>query len=167
MIVNYNELPKIRKKHKNDKIVMLKGTFDLFHIGHLNLLKRAKSLGDVLVVVLKCDEVVKLKSDDRPIIDETNRALIVDSIVYTDYTIIANQKFFIDNDIILSENDRIQYQRYSKIINELKPDILVKQPNHDIPVPLLQLYKKYSTQIIEIDRTKGISTTELIEKIRR
>ena len=167
MIANYDELSKIREKHKNDKIVMVKGTFDLFHIGHLNLLKKSKALGDVLVVVLKCDEAVKLKSTDRPIIDETNRALIVDSIEYTDYCIIANKKFNIDNDIIFSENDKIQYERYSKIIKELKPNILVKQPNHDIPVSLLQIYKECSTQIREIERTEGISTTELIEKIRR
>lgn len=165
MIVNYDELSKIREKHKNNKIVMVKGSFDLFHIGHLNLLKSSKSLGDILVVVLKCDEAVKLKSFDRPIIDEKNRALIVDSIKYTDYCIIANQKFNIDNDMV-AENERLQYERYSKIIKELKPNILVKQPNHDIPVSLLQIYKECSTQIVEIKRTEGISTTELIKKIR-
>ena len=56
------------EKHKNDKIVMVKGTFDLFHIGHLNLLKKSKALGDVLVVVLKCDEAVKLKSTDNSVL---------------------------------------------------------------------------------------------------
>jgi len=167
MIVSYDELSKIREKYKNKKIVMVKGTFDLFHIGHLNLLKKCKNLGDILVVVLKCDEAVKLKNIDRPIINEVDRAQLVDSIIYTDYTIIANQRFPIDNDIILNEKDKFQYETYSKIINELQPDILAKQPNHDIPIPLLKLYEKYSTQLIEVPRTEGISTTELIEKIRR
>ena len=43
MLVNYGQLSGIRNKHKDEKIVLVKGTFDLFHIGHLNLLKKAKN----------------------------------------------------------------------------------------------------------------------------
>ena len=167
MIINCDELFKIREKHKNDNIVLVKGTFDLFHIGHLNLLRRSKMLGDVLVVVLKCDEAVKLKGSDRPIINEEDRAFMVDSIKYTDYCIIANEKFTLDDESIVNERDKMQYERYSKIIKELKPDILIKQPNNDIPEALLKIYEDCSTKIIELERTGGISTTKLIEEIRR
>lgn len=166
MIVNCNEILKIREKHKDDKIVMVKGTFDLFHIGHLKLLQKSKSLGDLLVVVVKCDDAVKSKGIDRPIIDEKNRALIVDSIKYTDYCIIADEKIDMNNNCILSGNEKIQYERYSRIIKELKPNILIKQPNNDIPKSLLEIYKECSTKIIELERTEGISTTKLIERIR-
>ena len=69
-------------------------------------------------------------------------------------------KFFYDK-------DKLQYERYSKIVNNLKPDIVIKQPDNNVPKCLLDLYKKGSTKVVEIERTKGISTTELIEKIRR
>lgn len=166
MIVSCNEISKIREKHKDEKIVLLKGTFDLFHIGHLKLLQKSKSLGDLLVVIVKCDDAVKSKGIDRPIIDEKNRALIVDAIEYTDYCIIADEKFNVDSDSILTGNDKVQYERYSRIIKELKPNILIKQPNNDIPESLLKIYKECSTQIVELERTEGISTTKLIEMIR-
>lgn len=166
MIIDYDELLEIRNKHKENKIVMVKGTFDLFHIGHLNILKKAKSLGDILVVIVKCNEAVKLKGNDRPIIDENDRANIIDSIKYTDYTLIANEEFEIDKDGELNDNDKMQYKRYAKIIQDLKPDILIKIKNHKIPNVLLELYRNNLVQIVEVEETEGISTTKLINKIR-
>lgn len=166
MIINYDGLLEIRNKYKENKIVMVKGTFDLFHIGHLNLLERAKSFGDILVVIVKCNKAVKLKGNDRPIIDEKNRAKIIDSIKYTDYTLIADQEFEIDIDYDLNENDKLQYKRYAKIIRELKPDILIKPINHKIPDVLLEIYKENSVQIIELSQTEGVSTTKIIDKIK-
>ena len=49
------------------------------------MLRRAKALGDILVVLVKCDEALKPKGNDRPIIDEYQRAVIIDSIKYVDY----------------------------------------------------------------------------------
>ena len=92
MIITYEDLISIRENNKNKKIVMLKGTFDLFHLGHLNMIRRAKALGDILVVLVKCDEAIKLKGKDRPIEDEQQRASIVDAIKYVDYTLIADRK---------------------------------------------------------------------------
>ena len=68
---------------------------------------------------------------------------------------------------VFYDKDKLQYERYSKIVNNLKPDIVIKQPDNNVPKCLLDLYKKCSTKVVEIERTKGISTTELIEKIRR
>lgn len=166
MIIDYDDLLEIRNKYKEKKIVIVKGTFDLFHIGHLNILKKAKSFGDILMVIVKCNEAAKLKGNDRPIIDEKDRANIIDSIKYTDYTLIANKEFELDKDYELNQNDKMQYKRYAKIIKELKPDILVKIKNHKIPNVLLEVYRKNSVQIIEVDETEGISTTKLINKIR-
>lgn len=167
MLVNYGQLSDIRNKHKDESIVLVKGTFDLFHIGHLNLLRRAKSLGDILVVIVKCDEAVKFKGTKRPFVDEYNRALIVDSIKYTDYCVIANEKNSRNYHSSLNEKDKLQFERYSRIIKELKPNIVIKQPDNCIPQCLLELYDKYSTKVIELERTEGISTTEIINKIRR
>lgn len=65
------------------------GTFDLFHIGHVNLLKRAKALGGYLMVGLSTDEfnVLKHKSSVMPYSD---RKIILESIRYVDFVFPEN-----------------------------------------------------------------------------
>lgn len=65
------------------KKVITYGTFDLLHIGHINLLKRAKALGDYLIVGVSTDEFNKVKGK-RTIINFKDRMEIVRSIKYVD-----------------------------------------------------------------------------------
>lgn len=169
MIINYKNLSEIRKKFADKKIVLIKGTFDLFHIGHLYALQTAKSYGDILVAIVKCDEVVKLKGIDRPIISESSRAMIVDAIKYVDYTIIANKKFDVDTTLTYdSEKDIMQYQYYYNIISELKPDILISPNSYVFPNSLLRVYNSINTKIISLDREPQLgSSTNIIQSIDR
>jgi glycerol-3-phosphate cytidylyltransferase len=68
------------------RVVLTYGTFDLFHVGHLNLLKRAKSLGDHLIVGVSTDEFNSGKGK-KTIIDFKDRLEIVRSIRYVDEAI--------------------------------------------------------------------------------
>jgi len=68
------------------KIGYTTGVFDLFHVGHLNLLKTAKSLCDKLIVGVTVDELVKYKNK-TPVIPFEERLRIVDSIKYVDSAI--------------------------------------------------------------------------------
>ena len=68
------------------RTVLTYGTFDLFHIGHLNLLRRAKALGDRLIVGVSTDEFNSGKGK-ATIIDFKNRLEIVRSIRYVDEVI--------------------------------------------------------------------------------
>lgn len=68
------------------KTVLTYGTFDLFHIGHLNLLRRARELGDRLVVGVSTDEFNSEKGK-ATIVDFKNRLEIVRSIRYVDEAI--------------------------------------------------------------------------------
>ena len=65
-------------------IVLTFGNFDLFHIGHLNILQRAKSLGDYLVVGVSTDFMSFEEKNKETYINETDRAEIVKSIKYVD-----------------------------------------------------------------------------------
>ena len=164
MIIAPENLAGIRNDHPAEKIVLLKGTFDLLHPGHVNRMRNAKALGDILVVFVKCDEAIKLKGPDRPIENEDQRAAVVDAIRYVDYTVIANRK----DDARISgvpERDRDQYLRYYRMIRDLRPDILIK-PEKEIPPVLKELYQSIGTQIHVVPETPGISTTMLIRKIR-
>ena len=68
------------------KRVITYGTFDLFHIGHLNLLKRAKALGDYLVVAVSTD-AFNMGKHKQCIYPYAHRAAIVEAIRYVDEVI--------------------------------------------------------------------------------
>jgi rfaE bifunctional protein nucleotidyltransferase chain/domain len=63
---------------RNKKLVFTNGCFDLLHPGHIDLLIRARSAGDALMVGLNTDASIKrLKGESRPILDEHSRALML------------------------------------------------------------------------------------------
>lgn len=68
------------------KKIITYGTFDLLHIGHINLLKRAKKLGDYLIVAVSTDEFNKLKNKES-FYSFKDRKKIVESIKYVDLVI--------------------------------------------------------------------------------
>lgn len=68
------------------KTVITYGTFDLFHIGHLNILKRAKELGDYLIVAVSSDDFNRIKGKECQICDK-DRMEIVSAIRYVDKVI--------------------------------------------------------------------------------
>lgn len=110
-IVKLGELKKIRDQWEKagKKMVFTNGCFDLIHLGHIRYLKKAKSLGDFLVVGLNSDASVRrLKGKQRPLIPEKERAEILASLWFVDY-------------VILFKEDTPE-----KLIKELKPDLLVK-----------------------------------------
>jgi len=88
-IKTLDEILKIVKKAKKEgkKIVTTNGSFDLFHAGHVELLQKAKSRGDILIVGVNSDKSVKeyKKKPGRPIIPERYRAEVVAAIEYVDY----------------------------------------------------------------------------------
>ncbi len=148
MIVKLTRLKKIinNLKKRGKKIVFTNGCFDIIHAGHVSLLKKAKSLGDVLVVGLNTDNSVKqLKGPKRPINSQKDRAVVLDSIKYVDYVVLFDE-----------------LTPY-KLITEIKPHILVKGGD----------YKKKDIvgwgivpKIVRVKLVKGRSTTGLIEKLR-
>lgn len=83
------EILEIVKKAKSEgkKIVTTNGSFDLFHAGHVELLEKAKSRGDILIVGINSDKSVReyKKKPGRPIIPEQFRAEAVAAIMYVDY----------------------------------------------------------------------------------
>ena len=69
------------------KRVITYGTFDLLHYGHINLLRRAKELGDYLVVVLSTDEFKKKKKQKKCYFSYEDRKKMLEAIRYVDLVV--------------------------------------------------------------------------------
>lgn len=111
MIVSRKEIKKIAENlhNQNKKIVFTNGCFDILHRGHIEYLKEAKKLGDVLIIGLNSDNSVKkIKGDNRPINSEEDRAEILSQLKPVDFVVIFNED--------------TPYE----LIKSIVPDILVK-----------------------------------------
>lgn len=121
------------------KKVITYGTFDLFHVGHLNILRRAKELGDYLVVAVSSDKFNEGKGK-KAYNSQEDRINILKSIKYVD-------------EVILEESWE---QKYTDI---KKYDIDVFVMGHDWEGKFDEL-KEYC-EIVYLPRTEGISTTKI------
>lgn len=74
---------------KQYRIGYTQGVYDMFHIGHLNLLNHAKEYCDYLIVGVNSDELVQLYKNKRPVISQEERKIIVSNIKAVDECIIA------------------------------------------------------------------------------
>ena len=111
IVTNRDEMIKIRHELKrlDKKLVFTNGCFDILHSGHVDYLNKAKELGDYLLVGLNSDfSVKKIKGEKRPIINEMERASLLDNLKCVDYV-----TFFDEN-------------TPEQLISSLIPDILVK-----------------------------------------
>ena len=127
------------------KKVITFGTFDVFHIGHVSILERAKSYGDYLIVGVSSDDLNLLKKGRKPIYSEKDRKKIIKSLSCVDE--------------VFSETSLELKRQY---INDFNADILImgddwkgKFDNH-----------KDQCEVIYLPRTPSISTKEIIEVVK-
>ncbi len=128
-----------------NKTILTYGTFDMFHIGHLKLLERLRSLGDKLIVAVSTDQFNELKGK-KTIIPYDQRAAIVEAIKYVD--------------MVIPENTWEQ-----KIDDIKKYDIDVFAMGHDWEGKFDEL-KEYC-EVVYLPRTEGISSTDLKETLKK
>jgi len=141
----------LEEKKKNKKIVFTNGCFDLIHKGHIVLLKKAKSEGDLLVVAINSDDSIrKIKGKNRPIFSENERAEILAAFEFVDFVTIFNE-----------ENPY-------KIISELNPDILVKGGDWTVETVIgRDIVEANGGRVVIVPQVKGHSTSEIIGRIKK
>jgi len=111
---------------KKYKIGYTTGVFDLFHIGHLNILRCAKERCEVLVVGVSTDELVESYKGKRPIICFEDRKQIVESIRYVDKVVPQENmdKLFawqqLHFDVLFHGDDWKDTPMYNKLIDDFK-----------------------------------------------
>jgi glycerol-3-phosphate cytidylyltransferase len=135
---------------KKYKIGYTTGVFDLFHVGHLNLLKQAKSLCKYLIVGVSTDETVVSYKNKTPVIPFEQRKEIVAAIRYVDEVVsqdnmnkyAAWQKLHFD--VLFHGDDWKDSTMYNDVIEKLS---------------------KHNVDVVFLKHTKGISSSQLTEKI--
>lgn len=152
-IIKLKELDKyISKIPQGSKKIFFSGAFDLFHYGHLRALRSASSLGNILIVQVDGNILVKRrKGTNRPYIDEHHRASKISSLTFVDYVFISN---------IPSED--------IKTLKSVAPDIFIRailpnETDEDRARRQEILIKKNSKMnIVWLAQTAEISTTKII-----
>ena len=126
------------------KTVITYGTFDLFHIGHLNILKRAKELGDYLIVAVSSDEF-NLQKGKVCQIKDTDRMQIVEAIRYVDKVI-----------------PETSWDQKIEDVKKYNVDVFVMGDDWKGKFDFLKEY----CEVVYLTRTQGISTTQLKEELK-
>ena len=131
------------------KKVITFGVYDLLHIGHVLLFKKAKELGDYLIVAVQDDEVIKKYKPEAEMVYSTEeRLLMVQAIKYVDEVVV--------------------YKNIDKDIQKIDFDVFVKGPDqsHEGFMRAVEWCNKTGRNVVTIPRTEGISST-MLRKIKR
>ncbi len=121
------------------------GTFDVFHVGHVNILQRAKELGDTLIVGVSSDALNMSKKGRYPVFPEADRIHIVKSVYCVD-------EVFVEESLELKREYLIEH----------KADVLVMGDDW------AGKFDHFSDvcEVKYFPRTDGVSTTYIINKIK-
>jgi glycerol-3-phosphate cytidylyltransferase len=121
------------------------GTFDVFHIGHVNILERAKHQGDYLIVGVSSDELNFKKKQRYPIYSQADRIKILESLSFVD-------EVFVEESLELK----------AEYIQQAKADVFVMGDDWAGKFDDMKQY----CEVRYLARTPSISTTEIIEVVK-
>jgi rfaE bifunctional protein nucleotidyltransferase chain/domain len=134
------------------RLVATNGCFDLLHVGHVRYLKKARSLGDLLVVGVNGDDSVrKLKGPDRPIHNEHDRAELLAALEPVDFVVIFPE------------------ERAVRFLEAAAPAVYVKGGDYthqSLDPDERSVLERLGTKIEIIPFEKGYSTSETIRRLR-
>ena len=112
-ITNLSQLSKLVKsiRSRGKTIVLVGGCFDILHLGHVVFLEKAKTLGEVLIVLLESDErIKKIKGQGRPFYTQKERAKVLSAVKYVDF-------------IVLLPTLKAD-EEYDGLVTRIKPDFI-------------------------------------------
>lgn len=128
------------------------GVFDMFHVGHLNILRRAKEQCDYLIVGVSTDDVVESYKHHIPIIPYEQRAAIVEAIKYVDEVVPQTS---------MNKTEFLRQRHFDIMFHgdEWKGTDLYNQYEKE--------FEQYGAKIVYLSHTDGISSTMLRETVRK
>lgn len=142
----------LRSERRHRTLVTTNGVFDLLHVGHLDCIGYAARFGEILVVGINSDDWVRRnKGPRRPIIPQLDRQRMVGALTLVTHTFIFGE------------------QTPSEFLEKLRPEVHVKGPGWGgaEALPETQVVRKYGGCVLIVPQTLGVSTTAIVEEIRR
>jgi D-beta-D-heptose 7-phosphate kinase/D-beta-D-heptose 1-phosphate adenosyltransferase len=138
-------------RSRGERVVFTNGCFDLLHPGHVRYLEAARALGDRLVVGLNDDASVRrLKGSPRPILDVAERGEVLCALAA------------VDDVVVFAEDTPLA------LIETIRPDVLVKGADWDeADIVGAAQVRRWGGCVDRIDLVPGVSTTELIRRLRQ
>jgi D-beta-D-heptose 7-phosphate kinase/D-beta-D-heptose 1-phosphate adenosyltransferase len=149
-IYSRKELIDVRARWKRDGkiVVFTNGCYDILHPGHIRLLERARSLGDVLILALNTDaSVQELKGPTRPMISQDDRAELVCALEAVDAVTFFDE-----------ETPR-------ELIAEVLPDVLVKGADWAHFIAGREEVEAAGGKVMALPLEPGYSTTDIVQEI--
>ena len=131
-------------------IVFTNGCFDLIHAGHVRYLKAARKMGDLLIVGVNSDQSVRdLKGPERPVVPLPERLEVLLSLRWVDAVVPFDEPTPVE------------------LIKAIRPHVLVKGGDWD-PEKIAgrEILETYGGKTVNVPFHKGVSTTEIIRRIR-
>jgi len=140
---------------KKPVLVVVSGYFNPLHVGHLDMIKMAKKLGDKLVVIVNNDKQVKLKGR-VPFMSEDDRVTIVKSLRDVDQVVLAIDDYQLPNGEI----------PVIKTLAKVKPNIFANggDRHNIVNVPEYEVCKKYNIKMVDGLGKKIRASSKLIAK---
>ena len=134
---------------KKYKIGYTQGTFDMFHIGHLNLLHQASELCEELIVGVNTDQLVRDYKHKQPVVNERDRAAIIGELRCVDRVVLCNT---------LSKTDAWHRLHFDAVFigSDWKGNARWQQTERDL--------KPLGADVVYLKHTEGISSSLLREK---
>ena len=130
------------------KVVFTNGCFDILHAGHIDILNRARALGDVLVVAINTNaSVSRMKGPGRPIIREEERAELLNGLEMVDFV------------CSFDEDTPLQ------AILEVRPDVLVKGADWTANIVGQREVENWGGKVMALPLIEGRSTTGIVERV--
>jgi FAD synthetase len=109
-IFEFNQIKSLNELTRGKKVVLVGGSYDIMHYGHISFLKNAKKEGDILVVALESDEFSRKKKKKVPVHNQSQRAEILASLSQVDY--VLKLPFFTD------------HTDYFNLVKSIQPSII-------------------------------------------
>jgi len=135
-------------KRAGKTVVFTNGCYDVLHPGHIRLLEKARSLGDILILALNTDaSVQRLKGPNRPLISETERAELASALAAVDAVT------FFDEDTP------------RELIAAVLPDILIKGADWAHFIAGREEVEAAGGQVLALPLEPGYSTTNIVEDV--
>ena len=138
-------------KQAGENVVFTNGCFDIIHRGHIEVLAQTADLGDKLIIGLNSDtSIQKLKGENRPIIDEQARSILLAAFS------------FVDAVILFPEDTPIN------LISALLPDVLAKGGDYEIETIVgHEIIQNNGGKVKLVPFVDGFSSTTIINKIKK